>query len=51
MAAMDRALSLLPMALVTAISGAWALSPSVAVKVEGSAVLLQPDSRVGFYAR
>ncbi|QPN69203.1 hypothetical protein [Synechococcus sp. CBW1108] len=51
MAAMDRALSLLPMALVTAISGAWALSPGVAVKVEGSAVLLQPDSRVGFYAR
>jgi HlyD family secretion protein len=39
------------MAVVTAISAAWALSPVVAVKVEGSAVLLQPGSRVGFYAR
>ena len=51
MAAVNRALSLLPIICVTAISGAWALSPAVAVKVEGSAVLLQPDSRAGFYAR
>jgi multidrug resistance efflux pump len=42
---------LLPMAVVTGICGVWALSPVVAVKVEGSAVLLQPGSRVGFYAR
>jgi HlyD family secretion protein len=42
---------LLPMAVVTAMCGVWALSPVVAVKVEGSAVLLQPGSRVGFYAR
>ena len=39
------------MAVVTTIAAAWSLSPAVAVKVEGSAVLLQPDSRVGFYAR
>lgn len=39
------------MAAITGLAGVWALSPSVAVKVEGSAVLLQPDSRVGFYAR
>lgn len=42
---------LLPMALVTAVAGGWAVAPVVAVKVEGSAVLLQPGSRVGFYAR
>ena len=39
------------MAVVTTIAAAWSLSPAVAVKVEGSAVLLQPDSRVGFYSR
>jgi len=42
---------LLPMALVSCLSAAWAIYPGVAVKVEGSAVLLQPDSRVGIYAR
>jgi HlyD family secretion protein len=41
----------IPMAAVSACTGIWALSPSVAVKVDGSAVILQPDSRVGFYAR
>ena len=51
MAAADWAPRLLPMAVVTTIAAAWSLSPAVAVKVEGSAVLLQPDSRVGFYAR
>ena len=51
MAAVNRALSLLPMTVVSVVSAAWALSPGVPVKVEGSAVLLQPDSRVGFYAR
>ena len=51
MAAADWAPRLLPMAVVTTIAAAWSLAPAVAVKVEGSAVLLQPDSRVGFYAR
>ena len=47
----ERLPQLLPMALVTGLTGLWAVSPTVAVKVQGSAVLLQPDSRVGFYAR
>jgi HlyD family secretion protein len=42
---------LLPMALVSCLSAAWAIYPGVAVKVEGSAVFLQPDSRLGVYAR
>lgn len=36
---------------MSGLTGIWAVSPTVAVKVQGSAVLLQPDSRVGFYAR
>jgi len=40
-----------PMAVVSAACSAWALAPSVPVKVEGSAVLLAPESRVGVYAR
>lgn len=51
MAARDIAPRLLPIATVTAIAAVWATTPLVEVKVEGSAVLLQPDSRVGFYAR
>ena len=51
MAAGDLAPRLLPMTAVTGLCLAWALSPAVAVKVEGSAVLLEPDSRVGVYAR
>lgn len=51
MAAGDLAPRLLPMTVISGLSLAWALSPAVAVKVEGSAVLLEPDSRVGFYAR
>jgi len=47
----ERIPQLLPMAAVTAVCGVWALSPSVPVKVEGSAVLLPPESRVGIYAR
>jgi HlyD family secretion protein len=39
------------MAAVSGMCLTWALSPAVAVKVEGSAVLLEPDSRVGVYAR
>ena len=51
MATVDWAPRLLPMAAITAACGTWARAPVVAVKVEGGAVLLQPDSRVGFYAR
>jgi len=51
MAAGDSAPRLLPMAAVTILSATWAVSPLIAVKVEGSAVLLEPDSRVGIYAR
>ena len=47
----DRIPQLLPMAAVSALCAGWALSPSIAVKVEGSAVLLPPESRVGVYAR
>ena len=39
------------MAVASAGTLAWALTPTVAVKVDGSGVILQPDSRVGFYAR
>jgi len=46
-----RILQLLPISLVSGLTLIWALSPAVAVRVEGSALLLQPDSRVGFYAR
>jgi HlyD family secretion protein len=45
------ALRLLPMGLVTSLAVLWAVSPAVEVEVEGSGVLLQPDSRVGIYAR
>ncbi|MFM8525643.1 MAG: HlyD family efflux transporter periplasmic adaptor subunit [Cyanobacteriota bacterium] len=51
MAARDIAPRLLPISTVTVIAAVWATTPLVEVKVEGSAVLLQPDSRVGFYAR
>jgi HlyD family secretion protein len=39
------------MAAITAACGVWAVSPSVPIKVEGGAVLLPPESRVGVYAR
>jgi HlyD family secretion protein len=39
------------MGLVTSLAVLWAVSLSVEVEVEGSGVLLQPDSRVGIYAR
>lgn len=51
MAAGDIAPRLLPIASVTVMAALWATTPLVEIKVEGSAVLLQPDSRVGFYAR
>ncbi|MEN9768154.1 MAG: hypothetical protein RLZZ32_2114 [Cyanobacteriota bacterium] len=48
---LERLPQLMPMAAVSVCAGIWALAPSVAVKVDGSAVILQPDSRVGVYAR
>lgn len=48
---LERLRLLLPMALVTGLAAAWAVAPVVEVRVEGSAVLLQPDSREGVYAR
>jgi len=39
------------MGLATSLAVLWAVSPAVEVEVEGSGVLLQPDSRVGIYAR
>ena len=47
----ERIPQLMPMAAVSAACAAWGLAPSVPVKVEGSAVLLPPESRVGVYAR
>ncbi|MFY8149879.1 MAG: HlyD family efflux transporter periplasmic adaptor subunit [Prochlorococcaceae cyanobacterium] len=47
----ERIVALVPISLVSGLTALWALSPAVAVRVEGSAVLLHPDSRVGFYAR
>ena len=47
----ERIPQLLPITAVSALCAAWALAPSVSVKVEGSAVLLPPESRVGIYAR
>jgi len=42
---------LIPMALVTGVTVVWAASPGVPVRVKGAAVLLQPGSREGIYAR
>ncbi len=47
----ERIPQLLPITAVSAVCVVWALAPSVPVKVEGSAVLLPPESRVGVYAR
>jgi multidrug efflux pump subunit AcrA (membrane-fusion protein) len=46
-----RGLELLPMAVVTLASGVWALLPGVPGDVHGGALLLEPDSRLGVYAR
>jgi multidrug efflux pump subunit AcrA (membrane-fusion protein) len=51
MAPVDLAPRLLPMGLVTSVAVIWAVSPGVDVEAEGSGVLLQPDTRVGIYAR
>ena len=48
---LERLPQLIPMAVASAGTLLWAITPTVAVKVDGSAVILQPDSRVGFYAR
>ncbi len=42
---------LIPMALVSGLTLAWAISPGVPVRVKGAAVLLEPGSREGIYAR
>jgi len=42
---------LLPIGAVSALTLAWALSPGVPVQVRGGAVLLEPESRSGVYAR
>ncbi|MCP9809842.1 biotin/lipoyl-binding protein [Cyanobium sp. HWJ4-Hawea] len=47
----ERIPQLLPIAAVTGLGLVWALAPSVPMKVEGSALLLPPESRVGVYAR
>jgi HlyD family secretion protein len=47
----ERIPQLLPMAAVSGVCAVWALSPSIPIKVEGSAVLLPPESRTGVYAR
>lgn len=46
-----RGLELLPMAAVTLASGVWAVLPGVPGDVHGGALLLEPDSRLGVYAR
>ena len=40
-----------PILAVTILTGVWAGTPHIVSKVEGSAVLLPPDSRIGFYSR
>lgn len=47
----ERIPQLLPITAVTGLALVWGLAPSVPMKVEGSAVLLPPESRVGVYAR
>ena len=42
---------LLPIAAVSALALAWAFSPDVPVLVHGGALLMEPDSRAGVYAR
>lgn len=42
---------LIPMALVSGVTLVWALSPGVPIRVKGAAVLLEPGSREGIYAR
>jgi len=46
-----RALELLPMAAVTLASGVWAVLPGVPGDVHGGALHVEPDSRLGVYAR
>jgi len=42
---------LVPMALVSGLTLIWAASPGVPMRVKGSAVLMEPGSRAGIYAR
>ena len=48
---MQAAQRLIPMALVSGLSLLWAASPGVPMRVKGAAVLMEPGSREGIYAR
>lgn len=42
---------LLPVALVAGLTGLWAVTPSIPVKVRGSGLLTAPESRRAFFSR
>lgn len=42
---------LVPIALVSGVTLIWAVSPGVPIRVKGAAVLMEPGSREGIYAR
>ena len=42
---------LLPVAVVAGLTGLWAVTPSIPVKVRGSGLLTPPESRRAFFAR
>jgi multidrug efflux pump subunit AcrA (membrane-fusion protein) len=42
---------LLPVAVVAGLTGLWAVSPTIPVKVRGSGLLMSPESRRAFYSR
>jgi multidrug efflux pump subunit AcrA (membrane-fusion protein) len=48
---MDRLPRLLPVAVVAGLTGLWAVTPSIPVKVRGSGLLTPPESRRAFFAR
>jgi multidrug efflux pump subunit AcrA (membrane-fusion protein) len=48
---LDRLPRLLPVAVVAGLTGLWAVTPSIPVKVRGSGLLTPPESRRAFFAR
>jgi multidrug efflux pump subunit AcrA (membrane-fusion protein) len=48
---LDRLPRLLPVAVVAAFTGLWAVTPAIPVKVRGSGLLMAPESRRAFFAR
>ncbi|MFN7677337.1 MAG: hypothetical protein ACK5QW_01920 [Cyanobacteriota bacterium] len=48
---LDRLPRLLPVAVVAALTGLWAVTPSIPVKVRGRGLLMAPESRRAFFAR